>query len=193
MSPPPIIISLSGIDGAGKTTIARLLSRRVDGLYRKQTKGRLFSREINRLPIPHRAADYNSKTALAYSADFLAYATRRRPDHSLNRPIIYDRWKTCVRVFAQAFGNNRLEIDRHLEVIPEATVDFVLDIPVELALKRLQARGPLDYDETDEILSLLRAAYLDIAAQTNRLVLIDARSSTSLVIQQVTAHLSNLR
>jgi thymidylate kinase len=173
------VVSFSGIDGAGKTTIARAMARNLGGLYRKQVHGVRFERLTSQLPVPHRPSDYSQEFAQAYCSDFIAYANRCRPNRLMERVVIYDRWKTCVRAFAAAFGSETSRVDERLKEVPDADFDFLLDTPVEVALERLCKRDHLDADETEEILSRLRTAYLELAANNDRIVVIDTSAATA--------------
>lgn len=187
-----IFISIGGIDGAGKTRLARALSRRLNGLYRKQCVGPSFNRMLQahpdfhfRIPIAQPVAQHLCD---CYVEDFLKYAERYGPCRNPSgRLVIFDRWKTCVRAFAQVFASDRTGSIQRLSAVSDPVLDVVVDVPVSLAVSRIQRRGKRDADEERSILTRLRRAYVDIAAK-GHVVVVDGRRPFLTVLEDTERH-----
>jgi thymidylate kinase len=87
-----------------------------------------------------------------------------------------------------AFAADLASVEERLATVRDADIDFLLDVPVEVALARLRWRGRLDVDETAEILFRLRSAYLTLAATSDRTVVVDAAAAT---VPAVLAHVTS--
>lgn len=186
-----MIVALSGIDGCGKTTIARRLSRRHSWRYRKQRIGRRTNRieDIVKKSIGkmHLAIDspYGSRLADAYFADLIEYR-----DRYLSKPIeqsnyLFDRWTLCLSAYAKMMRCEALSASA-VGIWPVPTITVYLDVQPELAVKRIKAMRPPDWDETLDVLSAYRRAYQEIV-QTGgpRLRAVDATRPLEDVIESV--------
>lgn len=189
-----MLIAISGIDGAGKTRLARRLVRGAAGLYRKQRVGRRFDLVLSSTgplvadQLPSIAGQH---LAEAYAEDFRAYVTRYPVDDSeRSRLVFLDRWTACVEAFASVFANEPGRVNVRLAGVPTPDIEFLLDIDPTPALERICRRGAFDWDETPELLARLRAAYLKGAAERGSIVL-DAAMPASEVEEAAWQHLNS--
>ena len=179
-----VFVSVAGIDGSGKTRLAQWAARKFGLFYRKQTRGRRFEAlaagDLLVTPMSRRG----SALASAYSLDFHDYATRYGPKAGDRCPPIYDRWKTCVRAYAHAFAINPESVDDTISVVPDADLEILLDVPVQVALRRIAARGIPDSDENEAMLASLRESYIKIADKSKSIVVVCADREFELISEE---------
>ena len=187
-----MLIAIAGIDGAGKTRLARAVARRVSGLYRKQCVGRSFDRALALHGVPdvtQLPSSVGQILSVAYATDFAAYAGRfgaRAP--SADRHVVLDRWLSCVRSFAAVFALEPCAITHILAKVDRPDVEFLLDLDPAIALSRVRKRGAFDWDERIELLEPLRRAYLSQAGGNT--IILDASRAEDEVRDSAIAHLA---
>ncbi|MGX1741978.1 dTMP kinase [Bosea sp. NPDC055353] len=185
-------ITLEGGEGAGKSTLARALSERLDatGLTARTTRepgGSPKAEAIREVILAGQARDYGPfAEALMFSA--------ARIDHidSLIRPalergewVICDRFIDSTRVYQGVLGKLDQAVLAELEVVtisglmPELTLILDLDPEIGLAraAKRRRPGEAIDRFEGETLAfhRNLRQAYLDIAsAEPRRCAVLDA-------------------
>lgn len=160
------IISIEGIDGAGKTTLIHQLA---DKLH---ADGHAVTTVA--LPTPHgrtEAARYKPgwAQAFAYAADMAdAWETTVLPAHKAGHVVLLDRGPTSTAVYQgrhigdQEADNLAWDAVRH--ELPHLTL--LLDAPITLAAHRQQFRGR--QEQSDGELSELRDRYYRLAPWTTR-------------------------
>lgn len=158
------IISLEGIDGAGKTTIIpRLAQHLINQGHTVHTHA---------LPTPHgrreaqRYPQGSTACALAYATDMAnLWETTINPAHRQGHTIILDRGPLSTTVYQSSTGN--LDILEAYSIAamgclnqwPDLTV--LLDIsPQEAHRRQVQRRGA---EQDKATLAVLRRRYLDAA------------------------------
>lgn len=185
-------ITLEGGEGAGKSTLARALSERLDagGLTARTTRepgGSPKAEAIREMILTGQARDYGSfAEALLFSA--------ARIDHidSLIRPaltrgewVICDRFIDSTRVYQGVLGKLDKAVLAELEAVtvsglmPELTLilDLAPEIGLARAAKRRRPGEAIDRFEGETLAfhRNLRQAYLDIAsAEPQRCAVLDA-------------------
>ncbi|SDH02593.1 dTMP kinase [Bosea robiniae] len=185
-------ITLEGGEGAGKSTLARALSERLDaaGVTARTTRepgGSPKAEAIREMILAGQARDYGSfAEALLFSA--------ARIDHidSLIRPaldrgewVICDRFIDSTRVYQGVLGKLDKTVLAELEAVtisglmPELTLILDLDPEIGLAraAKRRRPGEAIDRFEGETLAfhRNLRQAYLDIAsAEPQRCAVLDA-------------------
>ena len=176
----PPIISISGIDGAGKTRLASALARHFHGVSRKQRTGKRFNKILASYgdyswtqPIPQ---PLGSELSLAYALDFRDYAIRSVSRVDACPSILYDRWDLCVRAFGKVFAKPCIysELLKIISNIPKPHVTLLLDVSPHVAYSRIARRGAHDKDENIELLTVLRKSYLEEAQCTDNVQILDA-------------------
>ena len=202
MTDRALFITFEGTDGAGKTTqIQRLASD-----LRQTGYDVCLTREPGGTPISEQIRDMllnPDHSEMAPTTELLLYAASRsqhvseviKPALEAGKVVISSRFADAMVVY-QGYGRG-LDIDRihHLNriatdgVTPDVT--FVLDLPVEIGLQRIQnsnSRGGLDRLEREKIdfHRRLREGYQTIARQEpQRLKIIDAKVSPKRVYAQI--------
>lgn len=198
-SRPAISVLFLGVDGAGKTTQAGLLA----GLLQRQH--RTLTRYI---APPVSDVDQRIVRALEAAADttdgkrsyWLARTLLgvRRMHESLSAPlsdpghvVVMDRYRDCHYAVHHAVssGTDENVLRTLLDLLPEPTVTFWLEVPIELAVRRLVTRG--SGLEEPGYLHALREGYLS-SPGAGRYVRLDGTAPVKSVHAAVIAHLSSL-
>ncbi len=202
-------VTLEGIEGAGKTTVAAALiaileqrsctvqaTREPGGTpLAEQLRGVLLSRGSETIsPV--------AETLLMFAARSIHLENRIRPALERGEWIICDRYTDATRAY-QGAGRavdtewiEQLARSVHAGVEPDLTL--LLDLPVMVGLERARqrrvARGESVVDrfesETIEFFERVRAAYLQLAAASpQRFVVIDATQPLEAVLEAAKAAL----
>jgi dTMP kinase len=182
-------ITLEGIEGAGKTTVARALKESLEarGLTVDLTRepgGTPFAEQL-REQILHRGEetlDATAETLLMFAARAVHVSNRIRPALEAGTWVICDRFTDATRAY-QGGGRG---VDRdwiealargvHRDCEPDLTL--LLDLPVEQGLERARARriaaGHTIDDrfesETHEFFERVRAEYLRLATRAGSVI-----------------------
>lgn len=197
-----LFITFEGTDGAGKTTQIQHLSTELtqtgyDICLTREPGGTPISEQIRDMLLN---PDHNE---MAATTELLLYAASRaqhvseiiKPALESGKIVISSRFADAMVVY-QGYGRgldleriNRLNRIATDGVTPDVT--FVLDLPVEIGLQRIQeSRGGLDRLEREKIdfHQRLRDGYRALARQEpQRLKLVDAQASPEQVYAQIEA------
>lgn len=192
------LITLEGIEGAGKSTLvdtlARTLTRRSAEIVR--------TREPGGTPLAERVRELvlapGTEAVAPVTETLLMFAARRIHLDNLVRPalargawVLCDRFTDATRAY-QGAGRGvsatlieTLAAAVHGDLRPHATL--LLDLPVTEGLARARARRDTsDRFEREEIafFERVRARYLDLAhAEPDRFIVLDASAPPSVVAE----------
>jgi dTMP kinase len=177
-----VLITVEGIDGSGKSTLlARLgeLLADLDPLFTREP-GATWVGEAVRRAIAARMDPITE--ALLFSADHAAHIdTLIRPALDAGRLVISDRYSDSRFAYQPVVLDGVLpdpllwlrQIHAGWSIRPDRT--FLLVLPVEDALSRLDPATKREYFEDDRILSGVQENYLNLAADDPaRFVIVDA-------------------
>ena len=200
-------ITFEGTDGAGKTTQIQRLSADLkranyDVYLTREPGGTAISEQIRNILLN---PDYSEMAAIT---ELLLYAASRaqhvseviKPALKSGKIVICSRFADATVIY-QGYGRgvdlekiynlNRIATDN---VTPDIT--FVLDLPVEIGLQRIQkSRKKLDRLEGEKIEfhRRLRKGYQLLAKQEpQRLKIIDAQANSEQVYTQIQAVMQHL-
>ena len=195
-----LFITFEGTDGAGKTTQIQRLSADL----RQAGHDICLTREPGGTPISEQIRDMllnPDHSEMAATTELLLYAASRaqhvseviKPALEAGKIVISSRFADAMVVY-QGYGRgldleriNRLNRIATEGVTPDVT--FVLDLPVEIGLQRVQKRrGGLDRLEREKIEfhQRLRDGYRALAQQEpQRLKIIDAQATPDQVYVQI--------
>ena len=201
-------ITLEGIEGAGKSTVAKYV---VDWLMGQGIAVRL-TREPGGTPLAERVRrivlERGTEQVSAVTETLLMFAARGLHIENVIAPalragqwVVCDRFTDATRAYqGNARGVDAALIDTlaravHPQLAPDCTL--LLDLPVAAGLSRARERGGSGADrfeaETVSFFEKVRAGYLDLARQEPaRIHLIDATAPLSEVQQQVAGVLARL-
>ena len=197
-------ITLEGIEGAGKTTLASALRDAVTtcGLTVCKTRepGGTPSAERLRAVLLERGDDTISavaETLLMFAARAIHVDTLIRPALNRGEWVLCDRFTDATRAYQGAGrGVSRELIESlaaavHKDLQPDCTL--LLDLPPVLGLQRAQARSPgasADRFESEalDFFARVRASYLALAAaEPQRFVVLDATLNAASMAQTAIA------
>jgi len=201
-------ITLEGIEGAGKSTVAQLVR---EWLAARGIPARV-TREPGGTPLAERVREIvlnrGEETIAPRAETLLMFAARSIHVENLIRPalargewIICDRFTDASRAY-QGYGRGmdlawieQLANAVHGDLQPDCTL--LLDLPVEVGLTRARSRSGVAADrfeaEAAEFFARVRQGYLQIArAEPKRVRIIDAGADLKAVTQQVTRVLESL-
>jgi dTMP kinase len=207
MSQSERFISLEGIEGAGKSMLARTL----EGALRARGLSVLVTREPGGSPLAERLRTLvlergperitpAAETLLMFAARSLHVENTIRPALEQGSWVICDRYSDATRAY-QGGGRGvdaalieSLAQTVHEDLWPQRTL--LLDLPVEQGLTRARARrgGSDRFEDEDRFFfERVRARYLEIAlAEPQRVRLIDATQSPQGVAESAFAALADL-
>jgi dTMP kinase len=204
-----LFITLEGIEGAGKSTVARLVRDRL------RTRGLpvVMTREPGGTPLAERVRqivlDRGDEHMTPQAETLLMFAARSVHLDNLIRPalkrgdwVVCDRFTDATRAY-QGGGRGvspqwieQLAAEIHGELNPDCTL--LLDLPVAMGLDRAKVRaGDAAADrfesEREPFFEKVRAVYLELArAEPKRIRVIDASVSLDAVTKQVDAIIETL-
>lgn len=202
-------ITLEGIEGAGKSTVARIVR---DWLKARGITVRL-TREPGGTPLAERVRqvvlERGSEQLLPATETLLMFAARGIHLENLIRPalaagewVVCDRFTDATRAYQGAGRGVSSELIETLatevqgDLQPDCTL--LLDLPPAVGLARARQRSGLAADrfeaEKEEFFDRVRAAYLQLAkAEPDRITVIDASVELPLVESRVKAALEDLQ
>ncbi|HTC54386.1 MAG TPA: dTMP kinase [Steroidobacteraceae bacterium] len=201
-------ITLEGIEGAGKSTVARFImewlkSRGVPAVLTREPGGTPLAERVRDLvlkpdgvPMPPAA-----ELLLMFAARSIHLDQLIRPALARGDWVICDRFTDATRAYQGAGrGLDPASIESlatlvHGDLAPDLTL--LLDLPVEVGLRRAQARHTLAdrfEQERAPFFERVRAAYLKLAAdEARRFCVVDAGRDLAPVQAAVAAALEELR
>jgi dTMP kinase len=201
-------VTLEGIEGAGKSTVARELCAWLEG----QGHAVLATREPGGTPLAERlrgiVLERGSENVSPVTETLVMFAARSLHVQNLIRPalgqgtwVVCDRFTDATRAYQGAGRGVDAALIEQLaravqeDLVPDCTL--LLDLPVAAGLARARSRHGADHDrfeaETVAFHERVRAGYLAIArAEPARVRLIDAAQAPEKVRAQVIAAIGTL-
>ena len=190
-------ITLEGIEGSGKTSsiksITDLLdSKRISYVVTREPGGSSIGSELRSILL-------DPKTEISSEVELLLMLADRK-DHV--EKVILPNLKTGNWVISDRFmdssiayqgGGRKLDkkmidsFSRNLN-LPNPDLTLLFDVPVEISLSRVKARGELDRFEQEKLdfHNRIREAYLELAEQNvNRIQIIDSSREIELMLKSV--------
>ena len=186
---PAKFITLEGIEGAGKTTVAdritQALRARGITLHATREPGGTKVAERIRSVVLDRGEEHISATAetlLMFGARQIHVDNLIRPALTRGEWVLCDRFTDATHAYqGGGRGVDRQLIERiaqavHGDLRPDCTL--LLDVPVRVGLERMQARrGAVDRFEIEsaQFFDRVRTRYLELArAESDRFRIVDA-------------------
>lgn len=195
-----MFVVFEGIDGAGKTTQARLLR---DKLFSEGYNVEMVADPgttplglaLRQLLLDKNMPASSEAQVLLFSAARAELANYMRAGLELKKIFICDRWITSTLVYQGLLGGQDMDLIH--EVFTKTTnlwpnLCFLLDMSAEAAAERLAARGGSEQDRFEskslETRKLMRDGYLrysNYCADHGSVVQLDAAAEAEVVHQQV--------
>lgn len=200
-------ITLEGIEGAGKTSLARAL----EAALRERALHLLLTREPGGSPLAERLRSLvlergeeriapSAETLLMFAARSIHLENRIRPALAQGQWVLCDRFTDATRAYQGAGrGVDAALIEQlahavHADLWPQRTL--LLDLSVEQGLARARARhaaGDRFEDESREFFERVRQGYLRIAAaEPGRVRILDAGQPPEPLLAAALAALADL-
>jgi dTMP kinase len=199
-------ITLEGVEGAGKSTVARALQaalqrRGIEVLLTREPGGTPVAEALREILLRHGAEHINAaaETLLMFAARAVHLDNSIRPALAAGKWVICDRYTDATYAYQGAARGVELSlIDRlaatvHADLWPDRTL--LLDLPVAEGLQRARTRAVADRFEAQQqdFFERVRAAYLArAAADPARIRIIDARPAEDQVSARALAAIADL-
>jgi dTMP kinase len=201
-------ITLEGIEGAGKSTVAQLVSewlaaRGITARVTREPGGTPLAERVRKIVLERgpEAVSPRAETLLMFAARSIHVENLIRPALAGGEWVLCDRFTDATRAY-QGYGRGmdlgwieQLAAAIHGDLQPDCTL--LLDLPVEVGLRRARGRSGMAADrfeaETVEFFERVRQGYLALARhEPERVRVIDASLALPAVTEQVTAALESL-
>jgi dTMP kinase len=200
-------ITLEGIEGAGKSTVAKALAaelerRGIEVVLTREPGGTPLAERLRELVLARGSESVEpvAELLLMLAARSLHLSNLIRPALAAGRWVICDRFTDATRAYqgagrgldATLIETLAAAVQRGLE--PDRTL--LLDLPVEAGLARARQRaqgGDRFEDEARQFFERVRAGYLELARRAPaRCRVIDARADAPAVVAAALGGLSDI-
>jgi dTMP kinase len=201
-------ITLEGIEGAGKSTVAQLVgewlaARGITARVTREPGGTPLAERVRKIVLERgpEAVSPPAETLLMFAARSIHVENLIRPALAGGEWVLCDRFTDATRAY-QGYGRGmdlgwieQLAAAIHGDLQPDCTL--LLDLPVEVGLRRARGRSGMAADrfeaETVEFFERVRQGYLALARrEPQRVRVIDASLALPAVTKQVTTALESL-
>lgn len=168
-----ILVAISGIDGAGKSTLVKFLQEKDDlknAIFVHKTRSvnvnnvleqwLPYSRD-KKLILDYSQGSFAKWLSLATSFDFLQhYQVEILPYINSDRIIICDRYIMCYVSYMLSTGHD-ISVKELFEPLKKPDISIYIDVSVETAIQRQKQRGEAMAEEGPEVLKRFKNSYLD--------------------------------
>ena len=197
-------ITLEGIEGSGKTSSIKSITDLLDGkrisyVVTREPGGSSIGSELRSILL-------DPKTEISSEVELLLMLADRKdhvekvilPNLENGNWVISDRFMDSS--IAYQGGGRKLDkkmidsFSKNLN-LPNPDLTLLFDVPVEISLSRVKARGELDRFEQEKLdfHNRIREAYLELAEQNvNRIQIIDSSREIELMLKSVEQIIENL-
>lgn len=206
--PPGLLITLEGIEGAGKSTVARwvlqwLEERSIHACLTREPGGTDLAERVRRIVLERGGETLSgtAETLLMFAARGIHLENLIRPALARGEWVVCDRFTDATRAY-QGAGRGvdpawieDLAARVHGSLQPACTLLLDLPVPVGLARAKSRQSGATDRfeAETHAFFERVRAGYLEQARrEPQRIHVIDAAAELENVQHQVSSVLSRL-
>ena len=190
-------ITLEGIEGSGKTsslkTITDLLHKKnISYIVTREPGGGSIGKEL-------RAILLDPNTKISPEVELMLMLSDRKdhvekiilPNLEKGNWVVSDRFMDS----SIAYQGGGRQLDKKLIIsltkylnLPQPNLTLLFDLPVEISLSRVKARGDLDRFEKEELEfhKRIRSAYLDLAkSNNNRIKIVDSSQKIESMLNNV--------
>ncbi|ARM75692.1 dTMP kinase [Acidianus manzaensis] len=187
-----LMIALEGIDGSGKSSIGKELQKYLQNKY-KNKKILLtyepFTSEITTL-IQNLGWKDGISLTLLFSADraiHLNWIKQNNPDI-----VIMDRYYLSTIAYQSSLGVKKEWIINVNSFFPKPDLTILLDLPSEIAIKRINKTDKFNFSEKIQLLEKVRHNYLELAKEDKNIKIIDATKEFNTVLKEAIMNVEKL-
>ncbi|AWR97050.1 dTMP kinase [Acidianus sulfidivorans JP7] len=187
-----LMISLEGIDGSGKTSVGKELYKYLETKY-KNKKILLtyepFTKEITNL-IQNQGWKDGILLTLLFSADravHINWIRQNNPD-----VVIMDRYYLSTIAYQSVLGVKKEWIVSVNSYFPKPDLTILLDLPSEIAIKRISKSDKFNFNEKIQLLEKVRIEYLELAKEDKNIKIVDASKNFEEVLKEVISNVEKL-
>jgi len=187
--PRGFLIALEGIDGAGKTTQAKLLvkwlkSNGVEAVYTSEPTeseiGQIIKRHLRNI----RRRYSEEAIALLFTADRLYHIEKViTPALNKGKVVVTDRYVHSSIAYQTVTTGRRKWIEQINSIAPQPDLSILIDLPVNQAIKRIKTRRKHLY-EKHRFLTKVRREYLRLV-KNGQMTLVDGRGDRLTVNKRI--------
>lgn len=199
--PQPLLMSIEGIDGCGKTTQTRAVAAAFEQLGRSakamvvQAYGartvNVLAQERTGDPFAYHPLIPAELREWVFACDVAQFTrTEFTPLFERGTTVIWDRGPLTYRTSAAIYGGLTPWVQAVQDLYPRPRTTFVLDVPVATAVERLQRRSgkTQQTDESAELLAQVRGRLLEQAESAPEVVVLDGTVAPEEVTQRIVDH-----
>lgn len=178
------LIVVEGIDGAGKSTQARLLydylcQHAIDAVFSREPTDSVFGKKIRSLAIEGRESlEPEEEYQLFVEDRKLHVANVIKPALKAGKVVILDRYYYSTMAYQGALGLDPQQIRMDNEAFsPPPDLAVIIDIPVDEGLRRIRSRqdGAPDLFEKEQYLEKVARIFTEL--DDNIIFRVDGRAS----------------
>lgn len=197
-----VLVSLEGIDGAGKSTLINLLSTyldqaQIDHIKTREPGGSLLGKQLSTML-------HTNDFSICPKAEYLLFAADRAqhmhdlvlPALAQNKLVLSDRMDDSSVAY-QGYGRG---VDKEkITLINAWTMEnyqpdiiFFIQVPVDIATKRIKSRGnQSQFEKKAAFLEQVEKGFIALFATKKNVIYIDGTQDTPSVAKQVYGHLKD--
>lgn len=190
---PGFFVVIEGIDGTGKSTLARGLAAKLEErgtaclLTREPTDGP-FGKKIRELAVKGRDSVTREEELELFIADRKEHLQNEvLPALAAGKTVIMDRYFYSTIAYQGALGLDPAEIARrHRDFAPEPDLLILLELPIDEAIRRIEVSRGSGRDHFEGKEYLRRVAELFATIEHPRMLRMDARLSPEALVEKAT-------
>lgn len=133
----PLLIAVEGLDGCGKSTLARALADAIGAVFLRTPQD--LDAETRTAMEAHCARSVLARM-LFYSATVAAAAVEVRAALAAGRSVVVDRYWLSTVVYHRVMGSP-IMLDEVTDALPPADFTIFLQAPLEVRAQRVRSRG----------------------------------------------------
>lgn len=195
---PHLLIAIEGIDGAGKTTQASLLSERLKELgydvavFHEPTMG-TWGRKVALLSEHGRTATPEEESNFFLEDRKEDVEKNILPALKRGKIVIMDRYYYSNMAYQGAKGLDVAEIERkNLQIAPKPRLVFILDTSVETAKERITYGRQSKLNHFEQRLEPVRNIFLNLAKSHPEVRVVDGEKKQADVHEEIFNSVSKL-
>jgi dTMP kinase len=197
-----ILISVEGIDGAGKSTLVKLLHKKMvqdklDVIVTKEPGGSKLGKYLRQLLHAQQLPICSKAEYLLFAADRAQHMSELvLPALAEGKLVLSDRMadsSLAYQAFARGLDQEVIRfVNQWAMEHQEPDLIVFLDISVDIAFERISKRGAISsFEQEVSFLEKVRAGFLNIFASKKQVITIDGSLEQNLLFETAYAQISS--